>query len=459
MPAAALTSLFVRAPNEALGAARRSKPLVHVHHVLWCNRIMKNDPLLYSFQELAHRSAEPLVAAARAGAALWGSALNPLASTPLGRAMHAAADSTTHLFRRYGKPSWGVDGITVDGRQLPVLQTSAWRSPWCDLALFSATRPAGSLPVPKVLVVAPLSGHHATLLRGTVRTLLRDHDVYVTDWTNAREVPLTTGTFDFHDYIDLVRTMLQQVGDRPHVLAVCQPGPCVLAAAALMAEDGDPARPATMTFMGSPLDARRSPTVTNKLAEGQPFSWFERNMIQVVPPPYPGAGRRVYPGFVQLASFMMLNVDKHLDAHWRYFQSLVASDGDAAAKHREFYDEYLAVLDLTEEFYLQTVDIVFQRYLLARGELVHRGRIVRPECITDIGLHTVEGAEDDISGIGQTQAAHTMCSALPDPLRAHHVQPHVGHYGIFNGQRFETEIYPRVRDFIAALDGSRSQGR
>ena len=420
---------------------------------------MKNYPLLYSFQELAYQSAEPLVAAARAGSALWGSAMNPLASTPLGRALHAAAACATHLFRRYGKPSWGIVDVGVDGRTLPVLQTVAWRSAWCDLVLFSAQRPEGSLPVPRVLVVAPLSGHYASLLRGTVRTLVADHDVYVTDWTNAREVPLSAGTFDFHDYIDLVRTMLQQVGDRPHVLAVCQPGPCVLAAASLMAEDGDPARPATMTFMGSPLDARHSPTVTNKLAEGQPFSWFERNMIQTVPPPYPGAGRRVYPGFVQLTSFMMLNVDKHQDAHWRYFQSLVAGDGDAAAKHREFYDEYLAVLDLTEEFYLQTVDIVFQRHLLARGELLHRGRAVRPERITDIGLHTVEGAEDDISGLGQTEAAHTMCSTLPDALRAHWVQPHVGHYGVFNGHRFETDIYPRVRDFIARLDRGGSQGR
>jgi poly(3-hydroxybutyrate) depolymerase len=246
--------------------------------------------------------------------------------------------------------------------------------------------------------------------------------------------------------------MLAVLGPRPSVVAVCQPGPPVLAAAALMAEDNDPSRPASMTFMGSPIDARLSPTVTNNLAEEKPFAWFQSNMIYTVPPPYPGMGRRVYPGFVQLASFMSMNAQKHQDAHQRYFQDLVKGDGDSADKHLEFYDEYLSVLDLTEEFYLQTIDIVFQQHLLPKGELTHRGRLVRPDLITDIGLMTVEGENDDISGIGQTQAAHALCSALPESMKEDYVQPNVGHYGVFNGRRFREEIYPRVRDFIRKSD-------
>lgn len=242
--------------------------------------------------------------------------------------------------------------------------------------------------------------------------------------------------------------MLHALGPRPHVVAVCQPGPPVLAAAALMAEDGDESRPASMTFMGSPIDARLSPTVTNRLAEEKPFAWFKSNMIDTVPAPYPGMGRRVYPGFIQLASFMSMNLEKHQEAHLRYLQQLMDGDGDSAEKHLEFYDEYLAVLDLTEEFYLQTVDVVFQRYLLPKGELEHRGRLVRPELIDDIALLTVEGEQDDISGIGQTQAAHGLCSGIPAEMKRDYIQPHVGHYGVFNGRRFREEIYPRVREVI-----------
>jgi poly(3-hydroxybutyrate) depolymerase len=281
-----------------------------------------------------------------------------------------------------------------------------------------------------------------------VQAFLQDHEVYITEWTNARNVPVMEGRFDFHDYIDHIRQMLQVLGPRPHVVAVCQPGPPVLAAAALMAEDGDESRPGSMTFMGSPIDARLSPTVTNKLAEEKPFTWFQSHMIDTVPPPYPGMGRRVYPGFVQLASFMSMNIEKHQEAHQRYLRQLMEGDGDSAERHLEFYDEYLSVLDLTEEFYLQTVDVVFQRYLLPKGELEHRGRLVRPELITDIQLLTVEGENDDISGIGQTQAAHDLCSGLPAELKQDYVQPRVGHYGVFNGARFRDEIYPRVRSMI-----------
>jgi poly(3-hydroxybutyrate) depolymerase len=298
-----------------------------------------------------------------------------------------------------------------------------------------------------VLLVAPLSGHYATLLRGTVQTFLQDHEVYVTEWSNARNVPVMDGRFDFHDCIDHIRQMLRAIGPRPHVVAVCQPGPPTLAAVALMVEDGEESRPASMTFMGSPIDARMSPTVTNRLAEEKPFAWFESNVIHTVPPPYAGVGRRVYPGFVQLAAFMSMNLERHQQAHLAYLQDLMRGDGDSAEKHLEFYDEYLSVLDLTEEFYLQTIDIVFQRYLLPKGELTHRGRLVRPELIADVGLQTIEGENDDISGVGQTQAAHALCTGLPDALKEDYVQPHVGHYGVFNGRRFREEIYPRVRAF------------
>jgi poly(3-hydroxybutyrate) depolymerase len=285
-----------------------------------------------------------------------------------------------------------------------------------------------------------------------VQTFLQDHEVYVTDWVNAREVPITDGRFDFHDYVDVIRDTLRALGGRVHVVAVCQPGPPVLAAAALMAQDEDPCRPASMTFMGSPIDARLAPTGPTKLAEERPFAWFQSNMIFTVPSPLPGAFRRVYPGMVQLYSFLNMNRERHQEAHKTYFQDLVKGDGDHAAKHREFYDEYLSVLDLTEEFYLQTIDIVFQRHLLPRGLLEHRGRAVRPDAIKDIALMTVEGEEDDISGVGQTQAAHGLCSSLPDAAKELYVQPKVGHYGVFNGRRFREEIYPRVRSFITAHD-------
>jgi poly(3-hydroxybutyrate) depolymerase len=371
----------------------------------------------------------------------------------LGRRLYAGADLFANLTRRYGKPAWGVDSVMIDGQPVRVRPTEVWSSPWCKLTHFARDmadmRRAGRRTrEPAVLIAAPLSGHYATLLRGTVQAFLQDHEVYITEWSNARDVPVLEGRFDFHDYIDHIRTMLQHLGPRPHVVAVCQPGPPVLAAAALMAEDGDESRPASMTFMGSPIDARLSPTVTNRLAEEKPFAWFKSNMIDTVPGPYPGMGRRVYPGFVQLASFMSMNLEKHQEAHLRYLQQLMDGDGDSAEKHLEFYDEYLAALDLTEEFYLQTVDVVFQRYLLPKGELEHRGRLVRPDLITDIALLTVEGENDDISGIGQTQAAHALCSAIPAAMKHDYVQPVVGHYGVFNGKRFREEIYPRVRTLI-----------
>jgi poly(3-hydroxybutyrate) depolymerase len=415
--------------------------------------------MLYAMHEANYYASTPLRLAARATRDAWSSPVNPLADTPLGRRLFASTEFLANVTRRHGRPDWSVDSVNIDGVDVRVRQDCEWASPWVKLIHFNRDmtdmRRAGRRAIePAVLIVAPLSGHFATLLRGTVRTFLQDHEVYVTDWSNARDVPMMEGRFDFYDYIDHVRDMLRAMGPRPHVVAVCQPGPPVLAAASLMAEDGEDSRPASMTFMGSPIDARLSPTVTNRLAEARPFTWFQQSMIHTVPPPYPGMLRRVYPGFVQLYSFMSMNLERHQDAHQRYFDDLVRGDGDSADKHVEFYDEYLSVLDLTEEFYLQTIDIVFQKYLLPKGELTHEGRLVRPAAITDIGLMTVEGELDDISGIGQTQAAHGLCANLPATLKEDYVQPAVGHYGVFNGRRFREEIYLRVRAFIAKCDGA-----
>ena len=409
--------------------------------------------MLYALHEAAYNSAIPLRLAADATRDFWSSPLNPASQSAPGRRLFAAADLMSNMTRRYGKPDWRIDDVEVGHHKVPVEMDTVWTSPWCKLQRFRRVRHGhdGSAQ-PKVLIVAPLSGHYATLLRGTVRGFLPDHEVYVTDWANARDVPVYEGRFNFHDFVDHVHAMLTEIGPGTHVVAVCQPGPPVLTAASLMAEDKDPARPASMIFMGSPIDARLSPTVTNKMAEDRPFTWFQAHMIHTVPAPYLGAFRRVYPGFVQLYSFMSMNEKMHTDAHWRYFEDLVKDDGDGANKHREFYDEYLSVLDLTEEFYLQTIDIVFQKYLLPKGEMVHRGRHVDTGAITDIALMTVEGAHDDISGVGQTQAAHGLCPNIPAELKELYVHPDVGHYGVFNGSKFRRDIYPRIRDFISRTE-------
>ncbi|MBV8593957.1 MAG: polyhydroxyalkanoate depolymerase [Caulobacteraceae bacterium] len=415
--------------------------------------------MLYALHEAAYGALAPLNLGAALTREFWGSPLNLAGGSGLGRRLYAGSDLVANLTRRYVKPAWNIDGIDIDGHQVRVTEETTWRSPWAALRHFrrnaddlaAAGRPATA---PRVLIVAPLSGHYATLLRGTVEAFLTEADVYVTDWSNARDVPLIEGRFGFHDYMDAVREMLRSIGRRAHVVAVCQPGPTVLAASALMAEDGDPVRPASLILMGSPIDARLSPTVTNKLAEERPFTWFQSNMIHTVPWPYAGMLRRVYPGFVQLYSFMSMNAEAHQNAHRRYFADLVKGDGDSAEKHRAFYDEYLSVLDLSEEFYLETVDIVFQRHLLPTGGLVHDGRKVDLAALADIGLMTVEGQNDDISGVGQTQAAHALCPNIPEAMKSLYVQPGVGHYGVFNGRRFVEEIHPRIADFIARREAA-----
>ncbi len=418
--------------------------------------------LLYSLVEMNRAAMAPIRLAAKAGYTAMHMPGNPLKQTELGKSLIAATDVLERATRFYGKPEWQIETTEVNGHTIDVITEAAWVSPWCKLLHFR--KDDGQLsrarkgkrrrqPQPKLLIVAPLSGHYATLLRGTVEGFLPDHDVYITDWTDARMAPLWFGRFDLDDYIDHIQDMLAHIGGGAHVLSVCQPGPPVLAAIAMMAEDDDPALPASMIYMGSPMDARRSPTVPNLLASEKPFEWFETHMIYTVPAPWPGMMRRVYPGFVQLSSFMNMNRQRHIDAQWQFFDHLVAGDGDSAEKHREFYDEYLSVLDLTEEFYLQTITKVFQEHHLARGVFRYRDdHPVRPDAITSVALMTVEGEKDDISGIGQTQAAHDLCSNIPDAMKADHVQAGAGHYGVFNGRRFRDEIVPRVTEFVTQFD-------
>ena len=418
--------------------------------------------MLYSMYEFNRIAITPWRAAANATRRSLRAPWNPMGDTVAGRTMAAAAELFESVTRRYGKPEWMIDRTEIDGRCVGVTEHAVWTKPWASLLHFERDRDAlvaarGERPDPKVLFVAPMSGHYATLLRGTVEAFLPDHEVYVTDWTDARMVPVTEGRFDLDDFVAYIREMIAFLGPDVHVVAVCQPGPPTLSAIALMAEDKDPARPASMTFMGSPIDTRLSPTVPNKLAQEKPYDWFEGNLIHTVPAPNPGAFRRVYPGFLQLAGFMNMNLDRHVDAHWNFYTHLVEGDGDSAEKHRAFYDEYLAVMDLSEEFYLQTIRDVFQEHKLARGEQEHHGRRVEPAAVTDIALLTVEGENDDISGIGQTQAAHTLCSGLDEALQMDWVQPDVGHYGVFNGRRFREQIAPKMKAFMreqgaAALD-------
>ncbi|MCP2678963.1 polyhydroxyalkanoate depolymerase [Maricaulaceae bacterium NA33B04] len=424
--------------------------------------------MLYSFLELSRAAMLPWRAAANVTRRSLRSPLNPAGDTLAGRAMAAGADLFESLTRYYGKPDWAISPADVDGNPVDIDIETVWSKPFCNLLHFKRDRAAlaeargvkaSEIKDPKVLLVAPMSGHHATLLRGTVEAFLPDAEVYITDWIDARHVPVLEGRFDLDDYVQYVREMIEAVGKNTHVVAVCQPGPPTLAAIALMAEDEDPMRPASMTFMGSPIDSRKSPTVPNKLSEERPYEWFRDNLIQTVPATYRGALRRVYPGFLQLTGFINMNFDRHVDAHYRFFNHLVEGDGDNAEKHRSFYDEYLSVMDLTEEFYLQTIKDVFQEHKLARGDMTVHDRPVRPEAITDVALLTVEGENDDISGIGQTQAAHGLCTNLPEALRKDHVQDGVGHYGVFNGRRFREAIAPMMKAFMAEHGGRKTKSK
>ena len=409
--------------------------------------------MLYAAYELGHLSVAPARAAWSATNDALDSPLNPYRASPAVKAASAGYQVFEQATRRYGKPRWGLRETEVAGFRVPVRVERVLERPFGDLVRFrrdpAALKAAGkTAPDPRVLIVAPMSGHYATLLRGTVQAMLPDHEVFITDWADARDVPVFQGRFDLNGYVDELIGFLHAIGPGAHTVAVCQPGPALLAAAAVMARHDDPCRPRTMTIMGSPIDARRSPTVTNLLAERREFEWFERNMIQTVPAPYAGVTRRVYPGFLQLFSFMSMNAERHAEAQWDYFQNLIRGDDDAADKHVRFYDEYLSVCDMTAEFYLQTIRDVFQDYLLPRGLLTHRGELVDPSLIKDTGLMTVEGELDDISGIGQTQAAHDLCTGLSPADKIDYVQKGAGHYGVFNGSRWRGQIQPKLAAFV-----------
>jgi poly(3-hydroxybutyrate) depolymerase len=370
----------------------------------------------------------------------------PLAAPYIRRAS-AVCELIAHSRTTHCRPDYGFGTIRVGNRDVEVTEEVVHETPFGTLLRFAKDTP---MHQPRVLVVAPMSGHFSTLLRGTVEVLLQDHDVYITDWVNARDVPLSAGEFGFDDFTDHIIRFLEVMGPGSHVLAVCQPAPATLAAVALMAEDRNRATPASMTLMAGPIDTRINPTQVNELAQSKPIDWFERNLIGMVPARYAGAGRRVYPGAVQLQAFMAMNLGRHIKAHQAQYDNLVAGNTEAATAHRRFYDEYFAVMDLPADYYLQTVQRIFQDHDLPLGQLTYRGRPVRPEAIRRTALLTVEGERDDICAIGQTMAALDLCPNIPLANRQHHLQTGVGHYGVFSGRRWATEVYPKVRAMIEA---------
>ncbi|MGN6573936.1 MAG: polyhydroxyalkanoate depolymerase [Pseudolabrys sp.] len=410
---------------------------------------------MYWLYEMGHAALSPARAFADATRLYYKNPANPLTHTTYGKSVAAAMELFERSTRRYGRPDWMIDDTVVGGAHVPVHITTVWERPFCRLLRFErALSQAPRRPQPKLLIVAPMSGHYATLLRGTVEAFLPNHDVYITDWRNARAVPMSEGCFDLDDYIDYIISILHTLGTDTHVIAVCQPSVPVLAAVALMEADKDPYAPASMVLMGGPIDTRINPTAVNKVATERNIDWFRNHVITKVPFPHPGFMRDVYPGFLQLHGFMSMNLDRHIEAHHNLFTHLVKGDGDSAQKHREFYDEYLAVMDLSAEFYLQTVDTVFIRHALPKGEMTHRGRRIDPAAITRTALMTVEGEHDDISAVGQTEATHRLCPNIPDDKRVHYMQPGVGHYGVFNGSRFRAEIAPRIADFVLSNNGT-----
>jgi len=363
----------------------------------------------------------------------------------MGRMASAGAEVVERLTRRYGKPAFGLHSTEIDGRMVEVTERPMEVHPFCTLTRFERDVNHDD---PRVLLVAPLSGHFATLVRETVASLLPEHDVYVTDWADARNVAYAAGPFGLDDYIDTMMAFIDHVGAGAHVIAVCQPAVPVLAAISLMAAQGHPATPATMTLMAGPIDTRVRPTPVMHLIQQRPLSWFELVIVDRVPAMYPGFMRRVIPGFLQLSGFLNAHLDRHVRAHMEFFNDLVRGDGDSADTHRRFYDEFLAVMDLPAEYYLETLRTVFMEHALPTGSMCWRGHLVEPQAIHDTALLTLEGQRDDISPPGQTVAAHALVSSLPDAKRAHHVQPGVGHFGIFHGRRWRQEVFPRVREFI-----------
>ena len=406
--------------------------------------------MLYHIHEFQRSILQPISRLATAGSELYTNPYSPLSYTPFSKRLAATFDLVHRLGKEYQKPAFEIGSTTVKGVDVPIVEQVVLEKPFCKLIHFKRELPAGltAPSCPKILLVAPLSGHHATLLRDTVRTLLLDHDVYITDWIDARMVPLNLGPFHLDDYVDYVKEFIALLSPDLNVMSVCQPTVPVLAAVSLMASEGHPAVPRTIIMMGGPIDTRKSPTSVNDLATQKSYDWFENHVIYTVPSKYPGYLRKVYPGFLQHAGFVAMNPNRHITSHYDYYLQLIKGDGESADSHRAFYDEYNAVLDLAAEFYLDTIRVVFQEHALPRGTWSVRGQPVRPQDITQTALLTVEGELDDISGPGQTQAAHDLCTGIPAHRQEDMVVPKAGHYGIFSGRRWREQVAPRITEFI-----------
>ncbi len=401
--------------------------------------------MIYELHEMQHAATAPLRYWAETSQQLFTNPFSPLAYLPQSGRVAAGSELLARVARRYEKPEFGLGHTVIDGEAVAVSEEIVSEKPFCRLLRFKR---ATTWNHPKVLLVAPLSGHHATLLRDTVRALLPDHDVYITDWLDARLVPLAEGYFHFADYVAYMQEFIRLLGPDVHLISVCQPTVPVLAAISLMADEGDPAQPRSMTLMGGPIDTRRAPTEVNRYAKTRSLRWFDTHVVTRVPLKYPGYMRRVYPGFLQHAGFVAMNSDRHMQAHIDFYNHLVEGDGESAEAHRAFYDEYNAVMDLPAEYYLETLDMVFMKHQLPQGEMTVFGKRVKPWAIRNTALLTVEGELDDISGPGQTEAAHELCRNIPAEKKEHYLVPGVGHYGIFSGRRWRETICPRVREFI-----------
>ena len=409
--------------------------------------------MLYQLHEMNRTLLSPLIQWAEASSKLFTSPVSLLAHSPFSQRIAAGYELMFRLGKQYEKPEFGITTIEVDGISVDITEEIVINKPFCSLRHFRKDLSGTTLSKvkhPKVLLVAPLSGHHSTLLRDTVRGLLPNHDVYITDWTDARMVPLDKGAFHLHDYIYYVQDFIRHLSPDLHVISVCQPTVPVLAAISLMASDGEATMPKSMVMMGGPIDPRKSPTQVNDLATDKPFSWFENTVIYSVPSNHPGVGRKVYPGFLQHAGFVAMNPRRHAESHWEFYLHLRRGDNESAEEHRKFYDEYNAVLDMPAEYYLETIQTVFQEFRLPTGTWEVEGKLVRPQDITNVALFTIEGELDDISGSGQTRAAHELCKHIPKEMKHHYTAPQCGHYGIFSGRRWREMIVPQITEFIRA---------
>jgi poly(3-hydroxybutyrate) depolymerase len=406
--------------------------------------------MLYQLHEMNRTMLSPLIQWAEASSKLFTNPVSPFAHTPFAQKIAAGYELMFRLGKDYEKPSFGIPSVEIDGQRVSIIEDIALEKPFCKLLHFRKDSGKAHANQPKILLVAPLSGHHATLLRDTVKTLLPEHDVYITDWTDARMVSLDEGAFHLHDYIYYVQDFIRHLSPNLNVISVCQPTVPVLAAISLMASDNEKYLPKTMVMMGGPIDPRKAPTQVNDLATNKPFSWFENNVIYSVPPNYPGYGRRVYPGFLQHAGFVAMNPRRHAQSHWEFYLHLREGDNESAEEHRKFYDEYNAVLDMPAEYYLETIKTVFQDHALPLGTWEVEGKLVKPQDIKDVALLTIEGELDDISGVGQTRAAHELCAHIPKTMKQHFTAPKCGHYGIFSGRRWRDVIAPKISEFIRA---------